>query len=156
MIAMDDHRPVTLRGAVDAAEVTMEPWPTVPVTCLGIEALPADAILRISARGANDGKQDERRYRTEWGAGSLVGLLAPSTGVAEVKDGVAELQVGEGVHTLSAYLSLEARGRGRLLQQLTPNEIVAGAPVTVQLAVDEVRSAVAALQQQAANAKQAK
>ncbi|MCU0867485.1 MAG: hypothetical protein MUC36_27195 [Planctomycetes bacterium] len=156
MVCMEGCRPVTLRGAVDTAEVTMEPWPTVPVSCLGLDALPSGATLSISARAANAGQRDERRYRTEWRAGSLANLLTPSAGATEVENGVARLQVGDGVHTLSAYLSLEARGQGKLLQQLTPNEIVAGAPVTVQLAVDEVRSAVAALQQQAADAKPAK
>jgi len=43
--------------------------------------------------------------------------------------------------------------RAKGLKQLTPNELVAGAPVTVQLSADEIRSVVAELQRQEAKAK---
>ncbi len=156
MVVMDECRPVTLRGAVDAAEVTLEPWPTVQVTCQGIEALPPGANLSVIVRGPNAGKRDDRRYRTEWRAGPLENLLGTpnsSNSSAEVKDGVATVQVGDGVHSVSVYLSLGARGRGKSLKQVAPNQLVAGAPVTLQLSADEIRSLVAELQQQEAKAK---
>lgn len=156
MVACEGYRPATLRGAVGNATVTLRPWPTVQVTFTGREALPAGANLQASARAANAGKRDERRYSTPWRSGMLSTLLAPPMSRTDVKDGVVDLPVGDGVHGLSVYVSLAPGKRGKSLKQLQPNELVAGAPVTVQLSADEIRSVVAELQQQEAKTKDGK
>lgn len=80
-------------------------------------------------------------------------LLAPSSYLVDVQDGAVSLPIGDGVYSLSVYLRLGPDQRPKGLKQLTPNQLVAGAPVTVQLSADEIRSVVADLQQQAAKAK---
>jgi hypothetical protein len=155
LVTCEGCQPVTLRGVVVSATVTISPWPTVPVTFQGLEALPAGARLQASASAQNAGKRDERRYRTMWRSGGLSNLLAPSSSTVEVKDGVVSLPVGAGVHSLSVYV-VGPNHRGKSLKQLTPNELVGGAPVTVQLSADEIRRVVAELQQQEAKANEGK
>ena len=150
LVAADGSRPATLRGAVEVAEVTLEAWPTAQVTFQGLEALPAGAILRVGTRGPNTGKRDARRYRARGSSGPLESLLAVPTQYGAVKDGVVTLMVGDGATTLMTLLMLEAGGDLRFLTQGMPNQLVAGAPITVQLSADEIRAAVAELQQQAA------
>lgn len=156
LVACDGYHAETLRGAVGSATVTLRPWPTVQVTFTGREALPAGAHLRASAHATNAGKRDERRYSTPGRGGMLGDLLAPPMSLAEVKDGVIDLPIGDGVHGLSVYLSLAPGKRGKFLKQMQPNELVAGAPVSVHLSADEIRSVVAELQQQEAKAKEGK
>ncbi|MFO1031512.1 MAG: hypothetical protein U1F60_10555 [Planctomycetota bacterium] len=153
LVACEGCRPVTLRGVVDGATVTMEPWPTVAVAFQGLEALPAGALLQAAAHAARPGKRDERGYRTQGRSGMLSHLLAPSSYLVDVQDGAVSLPIGDGVYSLSVYLRLGPDQRPKGLKQLTPNQLVAGAPVTVQLSADEIRSVVADLQQQAAKAK---
>ena len=156
LVTCEHCQPVTLRGVVGSATVTISPWPTVQVTFQGIEALPADARLQATVGPQDAGKRDERRYRTMWRSGGLSNLLAPISGTIEVRDGAVSLPIGDGVQSLSVYLTLGASGRGKWLQQLTPNELVGGAPVTVQLSADEIRRVVADLQQQEAKTKERK
>ena len=141
-------RPATIRGAQTRVEVTLEDWPVVEVTFHGAEGLPAGALLRAAARAHAQGDRRNIRYRTEWMSGSLDSLAGPpSGGFQTVKDGVATLPVGDGVSRLSVMVSLGERGRVAQLQQVVPNEIVAGAPVTVQLSADEIGTAIGSLQQ---------
>jgi hypothetical protein len=156
LVACEDFQPVTLRGVLGSATVTMSPWPTVPVTFQGLEALPAGAFLHVSARPPDAGQRDERRYRTMWRRSGLSDLLSLSSGTIEVRDGVVSLPVGDGVHNLAVYLTIGEGRRVKSLQQLTPNELVGGAPVTVQLSADEIRRVVAELQQQEAKANEGK
>lgn len=153
LVACEGCRPVTLRGVVDSATVTLEPWPTVQVTFQGLEALPPGSVLEATASATNAGKRDERRFSTEWRSSSLSSLLGPSTHLTQVQDGVVSLPFGDGVHSLSVYVRLGPDQRAKELKQVTPNELVAGAPVTVQLSADEIRSVVAELQQQEAKAR---
>jgi hypothetical protein len=156
LVACEGCQPTTLRGVVDRATVTLQPWPTVPVTFQGLEALPSGARLQAAAHALNPGKRDERRYRTVGRGGMLEHLLAPSPYLVEVQDGAVSLPVGDGVHSLSVYLTLGSDQRSKGLKQLAPNQLVAGAPVTVQLSADEIRTVVAELQKQAAKAKEGK
>nr|MCU0867780.1 hypothetical protein [Planctomycetota bacterium] len=156
LVACEGFQPVTLRGAVGSATVTMSPWPTVPVTFQGLEALPAGALLHASARPQDAGNRDERRYRTMWRRSGLSDLLSPSSSTIQVKEGAVSLPVGDGVHNLAVYLTLGEGRRGKWLKQLMPNAIVGGDPVTVQLSADEIRRVVADLQQLEAKANERK
>ncbi|HEX5051988.1 MAG TPA: hypothetical protein VFZ65_09465 [Planctomycetota bacterium] len=145
LVAGDGLRPVTVRGARDRIDAVLEPWPSVDVHFVGLEGLPADVVVRASAREPTNGRPSTNRYRTEHRGGGRDGLLAPQASSVTIKDGVASLSVGDGVMNLSLYLSIGERGRGKSLKQVAPNQIVAGAPVTVQLSADEIRTAIEAL-----------
>lgn len=156
MVACEGYRPETLRGAVGSATATLTPWPTVQVTFTGREALPAGAQLQASVLATDAGKRDDQQYSTPWRSGMLSSLLASPTGLTDVQDGVVDLPVVDGVHRLSVYVSLAPGKRGKFLKQMQPNEFAPGAPVTVQLSADEIRSVVAELQQQEAKTKEGK
>jgi hypothetical protein len=145
LIAAEGRRPVTVRGARGDVEVTLEEWPGTEVRFLGAEALAAGAMLRASGRPPAETRH--LRYRVAWGAGDLDYLLRPRGNSVLVKDGVATLVIGEGAARLSVWVQLEERGRALALKQVTPSEIFAGAPITVQLSADEIRAAVESLQQ---------
>jgi hypothetical protein len=149
LIASTGMRPASVRGATGSVDVTLEPWPKVELRVLGTEALPAGAELRAMGLAPGRSARNRMRYALEYSSGGLDNLLEPATGYELVKDGVATLSVGDGAYDLSFYLTLEQRGRGAALKKFTPGQIVAGAPVTVQLDADEVRAAVEKLQQAA-------
>lgn len=148
VIASSGLRPATVRGATGSVAVTLEPWPTVEVRVLGAEALPAGAQLYLSARAAGKPVRDSRRYVLEYASGGLDGLIGQPTSSAAVADGLATLAVGDGAFDLGVYLLLEKRGSGTSLKQFSPSQVVAGAPVTVQLDADEVRAVVERLQRE--------
>lgn len=149
LFASDGLRPVTVRGEHDLVEVTLEPWPTVAVHFLGLDALPADFVVRAYGRDTASGVRGAR-YEFDGGSGPRDGMMQPNASAVVGKDGVASLPIGDGVRNLSIYLSLGERGPGKWLKQFTPNQIVAGAPVTVQLDADEIRTVITALREQAA------
>jgi len=70
-----------------------------------------------------------------------------------VENGVAAVPMGDGVMRLQVYLSLGANGGNVELVRFTPQEIVGGAPVTITLAADEIRSVLAARPQDRAGGR---
>lgn len=153
LFAASERRPTMVRGAVDVVDVTLEPWPRVELRVLGADALPAGVQLRAYARSPGKPEKPERQYRTANSGGGLSLYLAAPTSAPEVKDGVAMLTVGEGVSDLAFWVALDPRGRPTPLKKFTPNQIVAGAPVTVHLDADELRAAIEKLQQDAPSKK---
>ncbi len=139
LVTSRNCRPLTVRGAVDAVDVTMEAWGTVEVRFAGLEALPPGVTL--SARTTDPNAQRRKtQYVSDYSSGGIDSLLEPMASSGTVKDGVATVVVGDGVRKLAVSVMVERRGRS--LKQVTPSEIVAGGPVTVQLSADEIRAVV--------------
>jgi hypothetical protein len=144
MIASDGNRPVTLRGVEGAAEVTIEPWPLLELHLPGAAELPEGVKLRAGLN-ASAPERNQQRFVTDHQNSSLDRLLAPPRGSVEVENGKATLSLLDGVQELRILVQVGRHTKP--LEQVTPREVVAGLPVTVQLSADEIRRVAAELQQ---------
>jgi hypothetical protein len=144
LVACQGMRPLAVRSAVGSVEVTLEPWPSLELRFPAAEALPSGASLRAVLNPPASARRSTR-YLLEQGSGQLDSLLRAQAS-AVVKDGVASLPIGEGTMRLSVFVQLGDRGRPTALAQVDPREVAAGAPVTVQLSPEEIRTAVESLQ----------
>jgi hypothetical protein len=144
LVAADGMRPQSLTAASGRAAVRLLAWPKVEVRVAGAETLPPGASLEIRGVPAMQLEVGERDFRNEWGANSLENLVCVPSESVPVANGVASLPIGDGVMRLQVFLSPGANARAVALSRFTPSEIVGGAPVTLTLSADELRSVLAA------------
>jgi hypothetical protein len=111
---------------------------------VGAESLPPGASLEIGCVPAIQLAVGDRSFRNEWGANHLDDLVCVPSESVPVANGVASLPIGDGVMRLQVFLSPGANARAVALSRFTPSEVVGGAPVTLTLSADELRSVLAA------------
>ncbi|MEZ6038600.1 MAG: hypothetical protein R3F29_14050 [Planctomycetota bacterium] len=148
LVKEDASMPTTLSGVQDEAEVTIRPWPSVEVTFAGIDALPEGAQLSANARMEDPAvrNRDRRRYHVDGSSGMVENLYRANRDSGRVEDGKITLQLIDNVTPL--HVSLRFGRHSKQLTQFSPNQLVAGQPVTVQLSIEELQQVVAELQAQ--------
>ncbi|MFO1030097.1 MAG: hypothetical protein U1F60_03370 [Planctomycetota bacterium] len=145
----EGHRPclVLVPADVMAFDVRVEPWARVELL------LPSGSVIpegcELLAYTLSEQARERVRFRAIQRGTSTGGeldeeLQAPSASTALRAGGEpAELVVGDGPRRLG--LVLRRGGEQRALRRFTPNEVVAGAPVTITLDAAELAAAAAAL-----------
>lgn len=149
MVVGERHRPCSLvvPAAMSALDVPLEPWPSVELQLAEGTTLPDGCFLGAYAR-----PDQPRRYvpfrsidRGRSIGGQLDGELQPIDGYTTFRPGgpPGRLELPEGPQQL--HLVLCWGKEQRMLQRFTPNQVVAGAPVTITLDAAELAAAAKAL-----------
>jgi hypothetical protein len=146
LVVAADFRPQRIVGASGSVTVRFEPWPRVDLRFVGAE-VPADVTLRVSGSPLDPVPGADRQFVADWGGGSMSQFLLPRSSQV-VADSAATLPVTDGVTRLQVRVAFGERGRSVSLNDVTPNEIVAGTAVTMTLSPEEITAAVATMRQQ--------
>lgn len=125
LVCVHGFRPLPVRGDGARAEARVEAWPTVAVRVAGAPKLPERATARVWLTGP---KQPESKYETAWNSGDRSEYLQPNGGHVVVENGVANVPIGDGPHTLHVGLYNDEGG----------SEIALAQPVTVLPSQTEV------------------
>jgi hypothetical protein len=139
------HRPIPGRGTAPAAELRLEPWPTVALRLVDAPPLPGDVQARARLVGPAD-PAPEQRWAAPWGNGRVADLLQPTLEQTRFDQGLARVPIGDGVHTLAIELrrstkrdavTVDAEGVMRLPTPPTAN-VAPVEPATVLPTAGEV------------------
>ena len=150
LVASEGCRPTTAVVPADVVEFAMrvDPWPRVEIALADPAVIPEGLQLSIHAQPAASRRSGSYAFPQGGSrqSGDLAGLFRPEAGSVVLRRDApgATVVVGDdGPATLVCYLR---RGdRYRRLARCTPNEVVAGAPVTITLDAAEIAAAAAAL-----------
>ncbi|MCA8948017.1 MAG: hypothetical protein KDE27_00850 [Planctomycetes bacterium] len=94
MVGVEGYRPAFVDLDGTPLDLRLEPWPRATVVFANLStlaALPAGAELQVRLRPG----ESERRWRIYWRGGTVGELLGPPSNWTEVKDGRAEIPVGD-------------------------------------------------------------
>lgn len=122
LVCVNGFRPLPVRGDGARVEARVEAWPTVAVRVTGAPKLPERATVRVWFTGP---KQPEAKYETSWSNGDRSEYLQPNGGHVVAENGVANVPIGDGPHTLHVGLfNDEGGGEIPLAQPVTvlPNQ----------------------------------
>ena len=125
IVCVNGFRPLPVRGDGARVEARVEAWPTVAVRMAGVPKLPEKASVRVWLTGPN---QPEAKYETPWSRGDRNEYMQPNGGHVFVENGVANVPIGDGPHTLHVGLFNDEGG----------GEITLAQPVTVLPSQTEV------------------
>ncbi len=154
-----------LRGDADRVEARLEPWPMVELRFGDAPPLPAGVTLH--ARLLPTAPPSPARWETTWGNGPLDDFARAPQEWRRVRDGVARVPVGDGVHRLEVKLQRAGTGETRIVDgafvevgsgaapiaDVAPATLAwTGAPVAVTAPAAAWQAALAALAKPAAPA----
>ena len=110
---VNGFRPHALRGDADRVEARLEPWPVVELRFGDAPALGAGVTLH--ARLVPTAPPSPARWETVSGNGPLDDFARAPQEWRRVRDGVARVPVGDGVHRLEVKLQRAGTGETRLV-----------------------------------------
>jgi hypothetical protein len=144
----EGHRPrvVSIPTDVASLDVKLQPWAHVELQLAAGTQLPPGCELAVRVASEPVSAAASVAVSTWSGRREYGGLFEPDSVQAvfrKDRDRVASLPIGEGRRTLRFMLL--SGNRQHSLQRATPNEVVAGAPVTITLDADELAAAAATL-----------
>jgi hypothetical protein len=160
MVCCPPFAPVRVALAGERVVVTLGLWPVTEIRCVGLPALPEGFEAVLSVQGLDTGL-GERYYQAGGSHGGLLQLVAPPQQSVVLRDGLAQLRLGEGEQRLTLYLRAPRRGGGaggagrgdreryayEQVRTLDPESVRGGGSgeVVVQVVPGEVAAAVARL-----------
>ncbi|MBL8752486.1 MAG: hypothetical protein JNK15_04215 [Planctomycetes bacterium] len=127
LVCIPGYRPQPARGNGDTITLRLDHWPTLRVRVADIPKLPPSARLSVGITAA---ERNERKCRSPWSTQDLEDYLAAPNHSYAITDGLAEVAIGEGAHTLR--LSLRANRRTAEVVGLEPGSVL---PTTREVTV---------------------